>query len=211
MTVNHWRIGRNGFMKNNNSAELLFGNQDIKVINPGTTVNESDINSLERKLGIQLPPRLRSYYLHWNGGLPCLVEMALSKSVWIRLFWNKDAKASTSGPAADLNGLFEINSTPGMDFYRTWNDFKDRIPHDLLCFARNSGGSLFLIGIKEFNLGKIFFWDRDYEADIDAGEISNYDNIAFVANSFTEFLLALREEPNKGESLADWVKRVYPE
>ncbi len=129
----------------------------------------------------------------------------------IRLHWTKEAKAAENGPAADLNELLKINSEPSTDFLRTWNDFKDRIPKDLLCFARDSGGSVYLIGIKEYNLGKIFFWDRDYEADIDAGETPNYDNIAFVANSFTEFLLALREEPDDGESLEDWVKRVYPE
>ena len=198
-------------MKNSDLAELLTKNQHFKVINPGAVVNEIDISTFETKLQIKLPNQLRSFYLLWNGGLPCPAEMPLNKSVWIRLFWNKDAKAAANGPAADLNGLFEINALPSMDFYRTWNDFKDRTPHDLLCFARDSGGSLFLIGIKEYNLGKIFFWDRDYEAEIEVGEIPNYDNIAFVANSFTEFLLALREEPDEGESLEDWVKRVYSE
>jgi hypothetical protein len=80
-----------------------------------------------------------------------------------------------------------------------------------LCFARNPGSSLFLIGIKDYNLGKIYFWSSTYGANIGEGEMPSYDNIADVADSFVEFLLALREEPNQGESLESWVQRVYSE
>ena len=91
-----------------------------------------------------------------------------------------------------------------------WNIVKPSLPQDVLCFAPDPGGSLFLIGIKEYNLGKIFFWESSYQANLSEGEFPSYDNIASVANSFTEFLLALREEPDEGESLEAWVKRVYP-
>jgi len=190
-------------------AEFLLENKHYKVINPGTAVNEIDINILEKKLGMQLPSQLRSYYLHWNGGLPCPVEMPLNKSVWIRLIWNQGADAAQVGPATSLSALFQINGQPSVDFLGMWNDYRESIPQDVLCFAPDPGSSLFLIGTKHYNLGKIFFWESSYQANIGEGEIPNYDNIAFVANSFSEFLLLLREEPNRGEHLDDWVKRVY--
>jgi len=192
-------------------AEFVLENRHFKVLEPGNVLVENDIVDFEAKLGFRLPPQLHSYYLHWNGGLPCPVEMPLSKSVWVRLHWKKGAEAARLGPATAFSGLHEINSTPAVDFLRTWNDFKDSLPNDVLCFGLDPGGSQFLIGIKDYNLGKIFFWESSYQANIGEGETPNYDNIAFVANSFVEFLLALREEPNRGESLEDWVKRAYPE
>ena len=186
-------------------------NRHFDVFEPGNPLSDIDLNTFEAKIGLKLPLQLRSYYSHWNGGLPCPTDIANDKSAWVRLHWTKEAEASQGREAVTFSGLFEINSTPGLDFLSTWHDFKNNIPTDCLCFGRNSGGSLYLIGIKEYNLGKIFFWESSYQANIGEGEIPNYDNIAFVANSFTEFLLALREEPDDGESLEDWVRRVYPE
>ena len=192
-------------------TNFVLENRSFNVYRAAHSLSENEITAFEGQIGTQLPFQLRSFYLHWNGGLPYPTDIPDDKSAWVRLYWAKGVKAAQGGPAACFQGLFRINEEPAIDFLRTWNDFKHRIPQDVLCFARDPGGSQFVIGIKEYNLGKIFFWDRDYEADIDDGETPNYDNIAFVANSFTEFLLALREEPDEGESLEDWVKRVYTE
>ncbi len=190
---------------------FILENRQFNVLEPGKPLSENDINVLEAKIGIRLPSQLRHYYSHWNGGLPCPVDIPDNKSAWIRLVWTKGAEAAQCGPATGFSGLHEINARPSIDFLNMWNIFKPSIPQDVLCFGSDPGGSQFLIGIKGYNLGKIFLWSSDYQANIGEGEIPNYDNIAFVANSFTEFLLALREEPNDGESLEDWVKRVYSE
>ncbi len=196
-------------MKNSSTTQFLLEDKLFEVIDPGNPLSESNIKTFEAKIRVTLPSQLHSYYSHRNGGLPCPTDIADNKSAWVRLHWTKETEASEGREAVTFSGLFEINSTPGLDFLSTWHDFKSNIPTDCLCFGRNSGSSLYLIGIKEYNLGKIFFWEFSYQADIGEGEIPNYDNIAFVANSFSEFLLALREEPNDGESLEDWVKRVY--
>ncbi|WP_020160109.1 MULTISPECIES: SMI1/KNR4 family protein [Methylobacter] len=193
-------------------VDFVLENISFDVEIPGEPISEKDLSDLEAKLGTQLPSQLRSYYLRWNGGIPLPSSTPEDKSVWVRLYWKEGAEAAHVGPATSFQGLYKINSSiPGTDFLDTWNDFKHRIPQDCLCFARDPGGSQFLIGIKDYNLGKIYFWERSYQADIGAGELPGYDNIADVANSFVEFLLALREEPDEGESLEAWVKRVYPE
>lgn len=191
-------------------AEFVLENISFDVDIPGTPINEIDLCDLEAKLGIPLPSQLRSYYLRWNGGIPFPSSIPMNKSVWVRLHWKPGTEAARVGPATGFEGLYKINSSiPGTDFLSTWNDFKHRIPHDCLCFARDPGGSQFLIGIKEHNLGKIYLWERSYQANLGAGEIPGYDNIADVADSFVEFLLALREEPNPGEAMDAWVQRVY--
>jgi hypothetical protein len=48
---------------------------------------------------------------------------------------------------------------------------------------------LFLIGIKEYHLGCIYFLERSYEADIEASESSSDDHITYEVNTFTNFLL----------------------
>jgi len=191
--------------------QFKLENRIFDIDSPGLPVSEIDLSNLEALIGTQLPSQLRSFYSHWNGGLPYPKDIPEDKTVWVRLFWQAGTDAMQGGPAASFEGLFRINADPSVDFFRTWKDFKQSIPNDVIGFAHNPGSSLFLIGIKDYNLGKIFFWSSDYQANIDEGEIPNYDNIAFVANSFTEFLLALREEPDEGESLEDWVKRVYTE
>ena len=191
--------------------EFILENRHFGVESVGGKLSESDLGIFEAKIGVQLPHQLRSFYLHWNGGLPYPIETPEYKSVWIRLHWNGNQEAAIVGPATSLSALFKINAEPAVDFLNMWNIVKPSLPQDVLCFAPDPGGSLFLIGIKDYNLGKIFFWESSYQANIGEGETPNYDNIAFVANSFTEFLLALREEPDDGESLEDWVRRVYPE
>lgn len=190
-------------------ADFALENINFDVIESGEPVNEKDLGDLEAKLGVKLPAQLRSYYLRWNGGLPRPSNISLNKSAWVRLHWKQDAEAARVGVATSLQELFEVNSSPSIDFLRNWNDYKHRIPQDVLCFACDPGDSQFLIGIKEHNLGKIYFWERAYQANLGAGEIPSYDNIADVADSFVEFLLALREEPNPGELMDAWVQRVY--
>ena len=192
-------------------AEFILENRHFGVESVGEKLSEIDLANVEAKIGFKLPHQIRSYYLHWNGGLPYPIEIPQYKSVWIRLHWNRNQQAASIGPATSLSELFKINAEPAVDLLNMWNIVKPSLPQDVLCFAPDPGGSLFLIGIKEYNLGKIFFWESSYQANLSEGEFPSYDNIAFVANSFTEFLLALREEPDAGESLEDWVKRVYPE
>lgn len=191
--------------------DITFDNRVFEVTRAGDSLNESDLTTFEAKLGIKLPQQLREYYLNYNGGLPAPLDIPEDDTVWVRLKWKQGVDASRVGPAAGLEYLLLIDANPARDFLRTYGDFKHRIPADCLCFARNAGGSLFLIGIGQHNLGRIFFWARSFEADIEGGESVSYDNIADVADSFNEFMAALRGEPKPDESLEDWEQRVYPE
>jgi len=190
-------------------SDFTLNGRNYTVIESGDSITESELLELERKIGITLPPQLRDFYLKWNGGTPLPDDIDISKSAWVHLHWNDKKSAESFESATGFEGMPKINSHPATDFFRTWNDFKHRIPNDLIMFARDPGGSLFLIGIKKHNLGRIYFWERSYEADIEAGESPSYDNIAYIADSFSEFLLLLREEPDEDEEIDDWLKRVY--
>lgn len=186
---------------------FTLDNKPFRIESLDSSVAESDLIDFEKKTGQQLPAQLRSYYRQWNGGLPCPEDVPEDKSVWVRVFWSEEQEAAVTGPAAIFSGFMKINSKPARDWFRTWNDFKNRIPADTICFARDPGGSLFLIGTHSYNFGKIYYWSRGYEVGEDA--IPDYRNVAFVADSLVDFLLALRPEPESGEAIHDWINRVY--
>jgi hypothetical protein len=190
-------------------AEFVLENRKFIVDGSGTPLNESTLAAFETQIGTKLPTQLRSFYFRWNGGLPCPEDIPEDKGICVRVYWKPGVEAARGGGVASFEKMFRINADPSSDFLLTRNDLKHRLPQDVLCFARNPGSSLFLIGIKDYNLGKIYYWSSPYQANLDEGEMPSYDNIADVAESFVEFLLALREEPNKGESLNAWVRRVY--
>ena len=186
-------------------------NDEGPVREPGPGVDGTQLLALEGAIGCQLPAQMRSYYSRWNGGLPYPLDVPEFSSLCVRLHWRSGAKAARSGRIASIGDMLEIDSNPAMDLLQTWTLFKGRFPDGLLCFLSDPGGNLFLIGTGSHNLGKIFFWARGYEADEDEGEVPSYDNIADVAPTFIDFLLALRGEPGPDESHEDWIRRNYPE
>lgn len=190
-------------------TEFTLGGRRFIVERPGTPLQEADMVALERAIGTPLPTPLRNFYLRVNGGLPCPADIPDDKSVWVAVRWAKGGSAAGAGPAVAVGAMFRVNADADIDFLRSWNDFKHRIPKDCLCFAGSPGGSLYLIGTGAQNRGKIYYWARRFEADVAAGETPGYDNVAEVADSFPSFLLALREEPDVDEELDAWVKRVY--
>jgi hypothetical protein len=64
------------------------------------------------------------------------------------------------------------------------------MPADTVPIGGDLGSNSLLIGISGPNRGKIFFWVNDYASTDDDSE-PNYDNVGFVADSFTEFLQIL--------------------
>lgn len=191
-------------------SELTIKHRTFEIIRPDRPLSEPDLVALEAKIHTRIPDQLRQFYLKWNGGLPYPSDIPQDESLWVRLIWKDGAQATAAGPASDFRKIFPINcGDQNLDFYRTWNDFKDRIPFDTACFSRDSGGSLYLIGTADENLGKIYFWARSYQAEVRGGSVSAYPNIAEVANSFEDLLLSLREEPQADETLEEWSKRVY--
>jgi len=51
------------------------------------------------------------------------------------------------------------------------------------------GGDVLLMGIGEENYGKIYYWLHEHDRSEDLGPRETlWDNVGFVANSFTELL-----------------------
>ncbi|HUC81845.1 MAG TPA: SMI1/KNR4 family protein [Flavisolibacter sp.] len=142
-------------------AEIKNGNQFGKV-------NLTDIDDFEKHNNVQLPDDYRQFLIHYNGGKPVPnIEPTIRSDVqWIYGMVVEPYYAS----------LFQHLET-----------FSGRIPSWYMPIANDSGGNLYVMSLYAENHGTIAFWNHENEAD--EGEADEYfDNMKFVAGSFTEFL-----------------------
>jgi hypothetical protein len=135
-------------------AEFVLESRKFIVDGSGIPLNESTMTAFETQVGTKLPTQLRSFYLRWNGGLPCPEDIPEDKGICVRVYWKSGVEAARGGAVASFENMFRINAEPSSDFLRTWKDFKHRLPQDVLCFARNPGSSLFLIGLRTITWAK---------------------------------------------------------
>lgn len=150
----------------------------LEIVESEKDITLDEVKELESLIGCQLPNEYKQFMLQYNGGRPKLsgFRFSLNQNDW--------SVAMVAWFLAFYDGEYE-NIT---DFYHT---FRVRIPSMMLAIARDPGGSLILLGLEGENKGKVFFWLQELEGD--DGEEPSYDNVAFVANSFNEFLNSLIE------------------
>lgn len=189
-------------------ADFMLGAHPFGVDNPGPPLSEAQLAAFEATIAQPLPDQLRAYYLKWNGGQPYPEAAPEDKALFVPLHWPPGRPAAKFGDRTSFEGLFKVDADPWIDFATLWQARKQRVPAGYLGFAEAPGGSMFLIGTTVQNLGKVYFWSHHFQADLGEGETPGEDNIAFVADSFSDFLLALREEPGAKESTPDWLARV---
>ena len=64
--------------------------------------------------------------------------------------------------------------------------FARRLPAQTISIAIDAGGNQLLLALGGPMAGKILFWAKDHEAE--EGTQPSYDNVGFVADSFTDLL-----------------------
>jgi hypothetical protein len=69
--------------------------------------------------------------------------------------------------------------------------FDNGVPPELLPVGRDPFGNLICLAVSGLNRGKVYWWFHEEEAD--EGEPPTYDNVYFVANSFSDLLDNLTE------------------
>lgn len=181
------------------------------VRNPGSPVTAATVDLLEQQIGCPLPPQLRQYYLRWNGGLPFPLDVPEFSALAVRVRWAPGTPAVRTGPVAAVSAMLRLDSDIN-SLVEHWETFRTLMPPGWLPFQRDPGGSLFVIGTVDSNAGQVRFWSRDYQADQEAGEVPGQDNMAEVAPSFIDYLLALRDaEQLPGETEEGWIRRHYPD
>ncbi|HEX5748537.1 MAG TPA: SMI1/KNR4 family protein [Archangium sp.] len=139
-------------------------------------VSKARIQEVERFIGSELPEPYKRFLLKHNGGTPKPCEF---------LFRSKDKPPR---PAL-LSWFLAIHDGPYENFLEHFKDFKGRIPDDTVAIARDPGGDLILIGLRDPLRGKIFFWTKKLES-LD-GSPTPPELLHEVADDFDSFLNSL--------------------
>ncbi len=149
----------------------------IDIYRSRKRLSEQDIAEAEEELGLSLPVQYRDFLSKHNGGHP-----------------EPNAFPIENNPSDDHGLVHYFLCVKENDVYNLvdWvKRFHDRIPSGFLPIAVDPGGNLICLSTIGKNAGKVYFWDHEEEAR--EGEVPGYDNVYFIANSFSEFLGSLTE------------------
>jgi cell wall assembly regulator SMI1 len=142
-------------------------------------LSHQDIERAEHRLKITLPTDYKEFLLTHNGG---------------RLEPNRfPIRSNRSDTHGILNWLFGVREHGQYSLVDEAMRFQGRVPPDLLPIGEDPGGNLICLAIAGPNRTRIYFWTHEEEVDED--ETPGYDNVYFVANSFTDLLERLTEFP----------------
>jgi hypothetical protein len=171
----------------------------VKLTITGEKLDESKIVAIENKLRARLPHDYRAFLLSNNVAVPEQNEYVIPQ-------------VTTS-----VSTFFGVSDDENDDLVAEYDMFESRVPTNVLPIAAAGGGNLICLELKS---GSIFFWDHEQEANED--EPVNFDNMSFLASSFTEFLeklrprsiqpgahrvISVKAKPGANEKFKDYLKK----
>lgn len=132
----------------------------------------ADLTEFEEANNVALPGDYKQFLIEHNGGRPYPnICLAVKSDVqWIYGMVHEPYYAS----------LFQHIAI-----------YQNRIPSWYFPIANDSGGNLYVMSLYKENHGMVAFWDHERETAGDADQY--FDNMRFVATSFTEFFSQLVE------------------
>jgi len=142
---------------------------------PGPRIGEADIDRLEQRVGLRLPPSYRRFLLTFNGGSPVPDTV--------------DILGHPESPTADVQVLFGINrpvASSGIE----WNCevFSRRLRGRSLPIASDSFGNLFCLTCDGPRDGAVDYYDMQSVF----GDYAAAPKAYAVAASFDDLLQSLR-------------------
>jgi hypothetical protein len=162
---------------------------------------EQRIKIFEELIGSPLPQDYRTYLELYPGADP-YIEGQNADGYFVRIKWNNKYSDALEDYALLESPYMLIDDPNDEENMRRWNDlryayrvFKERIPEDTIIIWDSGGADRFLLGIKNSNKGKIYFWSWNNE-EYNEGAPATYGNIAFVANCFSDFIQLIEPEPD---------------
>ena len=146
----------------------------VELNETGPPIEAATIIAFESRIGLELPMDYREFLHKYNGGRPGhnFVRGIETDSCSIKMFLG-------------------IRTDEYYDLDIEWRWTRGRIFPGHLSIAIDSFGNRFCLALGAEDYGTVYFWDHDCEAD--EGEDPSYDNLARLADSFTD--LWVRMEP----------------
>lgn len=148
----------------------------LQILESCGPLDEKILRNYESQWGFVLPHQYRQFLLQYNGGLPRPDGF--------------NFKGKKNG--SDVQCFYGITDDADMSLIEELESYKNRLPTRLFPIANDSGGNLICISVIGNDIGKIYFWDHEREADTkQAQSPDEVKNIVLIADSFGEFLEGL--------------------
>jgi hypothetical protein len=164
----------------------------VKISQPNSSASNSVIEEFELVIGTPLPADYRAFLLTSNGGDPEPNEAAAPppvNTVGVRRFY----------------GILPGQGDGDLKHHR--DAMTQRVPPGLLPIAEDDCGNRFCLSVRREDLGCLYFWDHELEAD--EGEPPTFANLFKIANSFHAFFEGLQKPApvalKKGQVKKVWV------
>lgn len=152
------------------------------IIQSFGTITSSELESFEKKFSIKLPKSYKDFLLSSNGGCPEPDTFVFEDE--------SDGSIVDYFLGIDLQEYY-------YNLGYTFETFRNRIPRNFLPIACDPGGNLILIGWSQKELGKIYFWDHEFEANDCEPDMSN---MHLISQDFESFLNSLHEYEDKDDA-----------
>jgi len=154
---------------------------ELKLTESGGRLSAADLDAVEARYHLKLPPDYRQFLLMGNGGEPdrCLFRF-------------KGKRTYTES----VRYFLSISDDPDISFHRYFNRYKvdeKRLPDAVIPVAFDSGGNLVCLAVSGKKAGTVYFWDHEGEEDSPRA-VERGKNLAVVADSFREFIDDLKAE-----------------
>jgi hypothetical protein len=163
---------------------------NMQIISKEPPATEAQVVAFEKRIKAALPADYRAFLVRERGG--GRVQIGSAEDIVFPLKWNGQDWADGLDEALFKN-FYSLDENSAAAWEGAYEAFiqQKRIPSDLLPIAYDAGSNQVLLGISGARKGKVYYWAMDFAPEEDTDE-PGYDNIALVADSFTEFLKKLR-------------------
>lgn len=175
---------------------------DIEFLDPGPAVTDEHIAEFKGMLaGHELPREYELYLRRFNGARPRVggASRPEGRSSHVRIWWPaKAVGADVWGLRAGLGPMCRLGTNPaeGPELRDVHEVLADRFPPQSFAFAGSGGGSKFLFDLRPERFGQVLFWCRPCEVDEESHAGNPYQNVAWVAHDFIDFLNRIEVEPD---------------
>ena len=142
---------------------------------------KSDIEEIERYVGLNLPYEYKQHLLKYNGG-------RCNPNTFSFIENDKINESSVDWFLAIYDGKYDNLR----EYITIMKIEKKRTPEHIIPIAHDPGGNLICISCGAKDYGCIYFWDHENEVDYSTSNDSDYSNLYFIAKDFSNFLNELR-------------------
>jgi cell wall assembly regulator SMI1 len=156
----------------------------MTILEPNEPAGLKAIVDLEQELGVTLPDDYRNFLMQHNGGYPEPDGFRYYSRYPGNYFGD-----SVNVERAMVDRFLALYDGEYNNLQNYREMYQGRVPSEMLPIANDPGGNLICLAIRGNNLGKVLYWKHEEEAD--EGEVANYSNIYFVADSFVQFVDSL--------------------